>query len=68
MRAHVMKEMRVHGGTPHHIVRTLFQGSDYDQSGGLDAEELTIMCHKKMKLAMTADNARDIVRFYDRAR
>ena len=42
---YVMTQMRVEGGTPHFHVRELFNRFDYNQSNGLDEEELQVcMC------------------------
>ena len=38
----VMTQMRVEGGTPHHHVRELFNRFDYNQSNGLDENELQV--------------------------
>jgi len=65
---YVMTQMRVEGGTPHHHVRELFNRFDYNQSNGLDEEELQNAAKKKMKLNMTRDQAREVVKFYDRKR
>jgi len=65
---YVMTQMRVEGGTPHHHVRELFNRFDYNQSNGLDEEELQTAAKKKMKLNMTRDQARDVIKFYDRKR
>jgi Ca2+-binding EF-hand superfamily protein len=65
---YVMTMMRTQGGTPHYHVRELFNQFDYNQSSGLDASELQLAAKKKMKLTLTLDQARDVVKFYDRKR
>jgi Ca2+-binding EF-hand superfamily protein len=64
----VLTQMRTLGGTPHQHVRELFQRFDYNQSNGLDEDELQMACHKKMHLVINRDQARDIVKYYDRKR
>ena len=65
---YVMNQMRVEGGTPHYHVRELFNRFDYNQSSGLDPTELQKAAQKKMKLNMTRDQAREVVKYYDRKR
>lgn len=65
-RNYIMTVMRNEGGTPYYHVRYLFQFFDYDLSNGLSPQELQTAAKKKMKLAMTTDQAEQIVRYYDR--
>ena len=65
---YVMGMMRTEGGTPHYHIRELFNRFDYNQSAGLDEEELQLAAKKRMKLNLTRDQAREVVKFYDRKR
>ena len=61
----VMFRMRVEGGTPYFHIRNLFQFYDYDYSNGLNVSELMIATKKGMKLAITEEQAKEIVAYYD---
>ncbi len=61
----VMFRMRVEGGTPYYHIRNLFQFYDYDYSTGLNWEELVIATKKGMKLTITDEQAKEIVKYYD---
>ena len=65
---YVLKLMRALGGTPHQHVREFFTKFDLDQSNGLDEDELVLACRKSMQLIMSRDQAREVVKFYDRTR
>ena len=64
----IMQQMRAEGGTPHQHVRDLFQAFDHSQSHGLSPQELMNAANNKMKLNMNIDQAKAIVKFYDRKR
>lgn len=66
VRSYLQNKMRVDGGTPFQHIRYLFQFYDYDYSNGLDYKELILACRRSMKLAITEDQAKQIVEFYDR--
>jgi Ca2+-binding EF-hand superfamily protein len=59
-------KMRHEGGTPFQHIRHLFQFYDYDYSNGLDHKELITAARRTMKLAITEEQACQIVDFYDR--
>jgi Ca2+-binding EF-hand superfamily protein len=61
----VMYRMRVEGGTPFFHIRNLFQFYDYDYSNGLNYKELMVATKKGMKLAITEEQAKEIVKYYD---
>lgn len=66
VRNYVLITMRNQGGTPFQHIRFIFNFYDYDYSNGLNYKELMIACHRRMKLAITEDQAREIVDYYDR--
>ena len=61
----VMYRMRVEGGTPYFHIRNLFQFYDYDYSNGLNYKELMTATKKGMKLAITEEQAKEVVHYYD---
>ena len=61
----VMYRMRVEGGTPYFHIRNLFQFYDYDYSNGLNYKELVTATKKGMKLAITEEQAKEVVKYYD---
>jgi len=66
VRSYLATTMRNIGGTPHQHIRYLFQFYDYDYSHGLEPRELLSACRRKMKLAITIEQAQEIVDYYDR--
>lgn len=64
----VMMRMRVDGGTPYHHVRFIFNFYDYDYSNGLNVKELMTATRKGMHLAMSEEQAKAIIAYYDRWR
>jgi Ca2+-binding EF-hand superfamily protein len=66
VRSYLATTMRNIGGTPFQHIQHLFQFYDYDYSHGLLPKELVLACRRKMKLAITLDQAQEIVDYYDR--
>jgi Ca2+-binding EF-hand superfamily protein len=62
---YISGKMRVHGGTPYQHCRDLFTHFDYDFSSGLNAEELRRAGKKGMGLDITAQQAQQIINYYD---
>lgn len=58
--------MRREGGTPYQHIRQMFTLFDFDYSNGLDPKELVAACRRRMKLAITEAQAKEIVDYYDR--
>lgn len=67
-RYQVQHKMRVEGGTMYYHVRKIFQKFDFDYSNALSPSELFFAARKNLDLAMTEQDARDIVDYYDRKR
>jgi Ca2+-binding EF-hand superfamily protein len=66
VRSYLATTMRNIGGTPYQHIQHLFQFYDYDYSHGLLPKELVLACRRKMKLAITLEQAQEIVDYYDR--
>jgi Ca2+-binding EF-hand superfamily protein len=64
---HVISDsIRANGGTPFSHLHRIFEKFDFDFSSGLSAEELIYASKRHMKMAMSMEDARVIVRYYDR--
>jgi Ca2+-binding EF-hand superfamily protein len=68
VRSYLQVKMRNEGGTPHQHIRYLFSFYDYDYSNGLDPKELVIAAKREMNLAVSEEQARAIVSYYDKNR
>lgn len=66
VRNYLQVTMRNQGGTPYQHIRFMFTFYDFDYSNGLDPKELMAACRRRMKLAITEDQAKEIVDYYDR--
>mmetsp|Transcript_11281 Transcript_11281/g.25089 ORF Transcript_11281/g.25089 Transcript_11281/m.25089 type:complete len:666 (-) Transcript_11281:152-2149(-) len=66
VRSYLATTMRNNGGTPFQHIRHLFQFYDFDYSNGLEPKELLLACRRKMQLAITLEQAQQIVDYYDR--
>lgn len=66
IREWVQKLLRDVGGTPVEHIRFLFKFYDFDYSNGLYPSELIIAAKRSIKLKVTEEQAKEIVKYYDR--
>jgi Ca2+-binding EF-hand superfamily protein len=66
---HIISDsIRANGGTPFSHLHKIFERYDFDFSSGLSADELVHASKKHLKMTMSMEDARAIVRYYDRKR
>ena len=65
-REFIARRMRVSGGTPQEHAMPAFLKYDKDIKGGLTPDQLRTSARQYLKLQMSEEQAKEIVRFYDR--